>query len=210
MKLPDTLKNRAGKDSPHRYLLFNKPFNVLSQFTQGSAEPKASQPRRTLADFIPVPNVYPVGRLDYDSEGLMLLTSDGLFQHRLSDPRYAHHRTYWVQVEGLITDGALQTLLAGVVIQGYRAKAVKALRMDEPRLPPRDPPIRSRRTIPTSWIELTITEGRNRQVRRMTASVGFPTLRLIRVAIGPLGLNALAPGTWRDLTSSEIAALRLI
>ncbi len=203
MRLPST----AQKSRPFRYLAFNKPFNVLSQFTAGSTEARDAEPRRTLADFIAVPDVYPVGRLDYDSEGLMLLTSDGVFQHRLTDPRFAHPRTYWVQVEGTVTEEALRALREGVPVQSYRAKAVKALSMDEPDLPPREPPIRYRAKIPTSWLELSIAEGRNRQVRRMTAAVGFPTLRLVRVSIGSVSLGSLQPGSWRDLTDAEMQAL---
>ncbi|MDQ2773323.1 MAG: pseudouridine synthase [Acidobacteriota bacterium] len=204
MRLPST----ARKSSPFRYLAFNKPFNVLSQFTAGSTEAGDAEPRRTLADFIPVPDVYPAGRLDYDSEGLMLLTSDGVFQHRLTDPRFAHPRTYWAQVEGIVTEAAVRALREGVPVQSYRAKAVKALRMDEPELPPREPPIRFRMNIPTSWLELSIAEGRNRQVRRMTAAVGFPTLRLVRVSIGSVSLGTLQPGSWRDLTDFELQALQ--
>ncbi len=148
--------------------------------------------------------MYPVGRLDRDSEGLMLLTSDGVLQHRLTDPRYEHNKTYWAQVEGIPTADALHQLRSGVTIQEYRTRpAQAALLPAEPNVPPRDPPIRYRASIPTSWIELTLTEGRNRQVRRMTAAVGFPTLRLIRVAIGPLRLDGLAPGEWRELTADE-------
>ena len=202
------LLSTAPKPQVFRYLLFNKPFSVLSQFTPGSTALQAVERRRTLADFIPVPGVYPAGRLDYDSEGLMLLTSDGAFQHRLTDPRFGHPRAYWVQVEGLITDEALDSLQGGVVIQDYRAKALKALRINEPKLPPRERPIRVRINIPTSWLELTIAEGRNRQVRHMTAGVGFPTLRLIRSSIGPIRLGALQPGSWRDLTESELKALQ--
>jgi len=202
MKLP----RPAKKSIAFRYLLFNKPFNVLSQFTPGSAEP--DKPRLTLARFIPVPDVYPVGRLDYDSEGLMLLTSDGVFQHRLSDPRFAHPRTYLAQVEGIVTDAALDSLKRGVVVQNYRAAALSVRRIEPPPIPPRDPPIRFRKSIPDSWIELAIPEGRNRQVRRMTAAAGFPTLRLIRAGIGCLRLGSLQPGSWRDLTRSELMALR--
>ena len=202
MKLP----RPAKKSIAFRYLLFNKPFNVLSQFTPGSAE--LDKPRLTLARFIPVPDVYPVGRLDYDSEGLMLLTSDGVFQHRLSDPRFAHPRTYLAQVEGIVTDAALDSLKRGVVVQNYRAAALSVRRIEPPPIPPRDPPIRFRKSIPDSWIELAIPEGRNRQVRRMTAAAGFPTLRLIRAGIGCLRLGSLQPGSWRDLTRSELMALR--
>lgn len=183
-----------------RYLLFNKPFQVLSQFTDGG--------RRTLSDYIEVPGVYPAGRLDFDSEGLLLLTDDGAFQHRLTAPRYGHPRTYHVQVEGAITDEAIEQLRRGVTIGDYRTKASQVSPIPEPPWPPRDPPIRFRKTIPTSWIALTLTEGRNRQVRRMTAAVGFPTLRLLRVAIGILKIDGLVPGAWRDLSPVEIAFLK--
>jgi 23S rRNA pseudouridine2457 synthase len=193
---------------PFRYLLFHKPFNVLSQFTQGLTAPASGERRSTLADFIKEPGVYPVGRLDYDSEGLMLLTDDGALQHRLSNPRFAHPRTYWVQVEGCVTESALQQLSSGVTIGDYRTRPAEARAIAEPALHPRVPPIRVRKSIPTSWIELTITEGRNRQVRRMTAAVGFPTLRLIRVAIGALQLSGLVPGQWRPLSAAELKLLQ--
>jgi 23S rRNA pseudouridine2457 synthase len=189
---------------PFRYLLFNKPFQVLSQFTPGSTPRKGEPARRTLADFLRVPNVYPAGRLDYDSEGLMLLTDDGALQHRLSNPGFAHPRTYWVQVEGVVTAEALEHLARGIVLEGIKTRAAKSRRLDDPNVPPRMPPIRIRKSIPTSWLELTIAEGRNRQVRRMTAATGFPTLRLIRVRIGDLTLAGLAPGEWRDLTRAEL------
>jgi 23S rRNA pseudouridine2457 synthase len=163
--------------------------------------------KRTLADFIPVPQVYPVGRLDYDSEGLLLLTDDGALQHRLTDPRWEHPRTYWVQVEGTVTGDALEELRRGLRVQGFTTQPCRAQRIAEPPLPQRDPPIRYRANIPTSWIALTLTEGRNRQVRRMTAAVGFPTLRLIRVASGPLTLAGLSPAQWRDLTREEIRGI---
>ena len=149
-----------------------------------------------------------MGRLDRDSEGLMLLTDDGPLQHRLSDPRYEHPRTYVVQVEGVPTPAAIQSLCQGVKVQDYvtRPARVRAL-PEEPKLPPRDPPVRFRKSIPTSWIEITLTEGRNRQVRRMTAAVALPTLRLVRVAIGPLKLD-LASGVWRDLTAAERSEIR--
>lgn len=190
-----------------RYLLFHKPFGVLSQFTAGTGD-GAIAGRRTLADFIPVKGVYAVGRLDFDSEGLLLLTDDGALQHRLTDPRFAHTRTYWVQVEGLISEEAARELARGVVIQGRMTARCQTRLMAAPDVPPRDPPIRVRKSIPTSWLEMTLTEGRNRQVRRMTAAVGFPTLRLIRVASGPLRLDDLAPGAWRDLSRAEIEALQ--
>jgi 23S rRNA pseudouridine2457 synthase len=189
-----------------RYLLFNKPFNVLSQFTAGVKAAGSTAGRTTLADYIPIRDVYPAGRLDADSEGLLLLTSDGEFQHRIADPRYGHARTYWAQVEGLITGEALKTLKTGVVIQGYRTKPAKARAIEEPDLPPRIPPIRVRKSIPTCWLELTLTEGRNRQVRHMTAAVDLPTLRLVRAAVGALTLDGLAPGDWRDLARSEVEA----
>lgn len=193
---------------PFRYLSFYKPFNVLSQFSQGATASGSGGVRQTLADFIPVPGVYPVGRLDFDSEGLMLLTDDGTLQNRLSDPRNAHPRTYWAQVEGTITEAALQRLSAGITIRDYRTRPAKAKAIEEPEIGPRVPPIRVRKAIPTSWLELTITEGRNRQVRRMTAAVGFPTLRLVRIAIGPLRLHGMRPGQWRDLSMAETALLR--
>jgi 23S rRNA pseudouridine2457 synthase len=191
-----------------RYLLFNKPFHVLCQFTKGNGDPDVSSGRRTLADFISVPNVYPAGRLDFDSEGLLLLTDDGALQHRFTDPRSGHPRTYWVQVEGMPTAAALRQLETGITIQGYRTQPAKARAIAEPNLPQRDPPIRYRKSIPVSWIEMTLREGRNRQVRRMTAAVGLPTLRLVRVALGRLRLDELAPGAWRDLSALEINALR--
>jgi 23S rRNA pseudouridine2457 synthase len=185
-----------------RYILLNKPYGVLSQFSGES---------RTLRDYVPVKNVYPVGRLDRDSEGLLLLTDDGPLQHRLADPRFGHPRTYWAQVEGIPTEQALEQLRRGVTIQDYRTRPAHLRVLPaEPDFPPRDPPIRFRKTVPTTWIELCLTEGRNRQVRRMTAAVGYPTLRLVRVAIGSLRLQDLQPGEWRDLTTNEIASLRQI
>ena len=188
----------------HRYLLFNKPYNVLSQFSD-----RAATDRKLLKDFIPVPNVYPVGRLDHDSEGLMLLTSDGPLQHRLSDPKFGHPRTYWVQVENVPTPDALAKLQnGGLNIQDYRTRPTQVHILNpDPNISPRIPPIRSRQFIPTAWIQITLTEGRNRQVRRMTAAIGCPTLRLIRVAIGSLQLNDLVPGQWRDLTPTELKTL---
>ena len=194
---------------PFRYLLFNKPFNVLSQFTVGTTPPAGDPLRKTLADFIPVPNVYPVGRLDFDSEGLLLLTDDTVLQHRLSEPRFVHPRTYWSQVEGELDSGAIEHLTRGVVIQGRPTRPCQASLLAAPALAPRDPPIRFRCHIQTSWLELTLTEGRNRQVRRMTAAVGFPTLRLIRVALGSLTLGELQPGKWRDLTPKELEILHM-
>ncbi|NJK63960.1 MAG: pseudouridine synthase [Synechococcaceae cyanobacterium SM2_3_1] len=185
-----------------QYLIFFKPFGVLTQFTDTAG-------RLTLKDYISVPSVYPVGRLDRDSEGLLLLSDDGKLKARLLDPRFGHHRTYWVQVEGLPSGTCLKALRQGVLIQDQwtRPAQVRVLPSD-PDLPPRHPPIRERLSIPTSWLELTLTEGRNRQVRRMTAAVGLPTLRLIRVRLGPLHLTGLDCGQWRFLTPEEVGQLR--
>jgi len=174
-------------------LLFNKPFRVLSQFT---AEPG----KATLADYIDLPDVYPAGRLDYDSEGLMLLTDDGALQARVSQPRYKLSKTYLAQVEGLPEPAALQALRRGVELKDGRTRPARVDIAEQPDwLWPRNPPIRERRNIPTCWIRLEIREGRNRQVRRMTAAVGHPTLRLVRVAIGHWQLDGLRPGEYRLL-----------
>jgi 23S rRNA pseudouridine2457 synthase len=184
----------------NRYILLNKPYGVLSQFSPSLAG------QRTLKDLVPIPDVYAAGRLDQDSEGLLLLTSDGRFQHALTDPKFGHPRTYWAQIEGLPDDGALDRLRNGIELNRYKTRAAKVRRFDtEPGLWPRNPPVRYRASIPTSWIEITLTEGRNRQVRRMTAAVGFPTLRLVRVAIGSLELGDLQPGHWRELSAAELA-----
>jgi len=173
-----------------RLLLFNKPFGVNCQFSGGSDVP-------TLANYISQKGVYAAGRLDKDSEGLLLLTDDGKLQHRITDPRYVLEKTYWVQVEGEIDDRALETLCSGVDLKDGRSRPASACAIQMPdRLWPRDPPIRVRVSVPDSWLAITITEGRNRQVRRMTAAVGFPTLRLIRVQIGPWRLGDLQPGKW--------------
>lgn len=184
-----------------RYLAFFKPYDVLTQFTDPAGRP-------TLKDFIDVPGVYPVGRLDRDSEGLLLLTDDGPLAHRLADPRFAHPKTYLVQVERVPEPSALDSLRRGVVLNdGSTRPAGVSLLSEPPALPDRPVPIRFRKNVPTAWLELTIREGRNRQVRRMTAAVGHPTLRLVRVAIGPIRLGGLDPGRWRDLTPLELAAL---
>ena len=181
-----------------RYIVFHKPYGVLTQFTD-----RAVPPRPTLADFIPIPGVYAAGRLDADSEGLLLLTDDGPLKFRLLLPDFAHRRTYCVQVEGTPTESALNALRAGVTIQGDRTRPAEVLAIPDPGFPPRTPPIRVRASIPTSWLSLTLTEGRNRQVRRMTAAVGLPTLRLIRTAIENIDLTGLQPGQWRPLTATE-------
>jgi len=178
-------------------ILFNKPFNVLSQFTD-------TEGRKTLADFITQRHVRPAGRLDYDSEGLLLLTDDGLLQARISDPKYKLPKTYWVQVEGEPDAQAIKKLQRGVDLRDGRTRPADAHLIPEPALWPRLPPIRYRKSIPTTWIELTITEGRNRQVRRMTSAVGCPALRLVRVAIGPYRLDGLQPGEMREADTALI------
>ena len=188
-----------------RYLLFHKPFQVLSQFSREGG-------KRTLADFFPQldKDIYPVGRLDYDSEGLLLLTNDKRLTHLLLDPSQAHPRTYWVQVEGLLTEEALRQLRTGVSLsingRQHRTLPAQAMTMAAPEVPERNPPIRHRAHIPTSWLALTLTEGKNRQVRRMTAAVGFPTLRLIRAAIGAVQLGNLQPGQWREESARHLLA----
>ena len=173
-----------------RILLFNKPYGVICQFSRDGMHP-------TLADYIAVPEVYPAGRLDTDSEGLLLLTDDGKLQHRITDPGHKLPKTYWVQVEGVPDEAALKSLRNGVLLNDGMTLPAEAQLMEEPAgLWQRDPPVRFRKDIPTSWLSLTIREGRNRQVRRMTAAVGFPTLRLIRFAIGDWTLDGIAPGQW--------------
>ncbi len=182
-------------------VLFHKPFGVLSQFTGAPGQP-------TLAAFGLPPGIYAAGRLDADSEGLLLLTGNGPLIHRLLDPRFAHPRAYHAQVERLPTPESLATLQQGILLDGTPTRPCRArLLLPTPPHPERNPPIRFRKTVPTAWIEIVLTEGRNRQVRRMTAAIGHPTLRLIRVAIGALRLDGLAPGHWRSLTPAEEAAL---
>lgn len=186
-----------------RYLILYKPFDVLTQFTDESG-------RATLKDFVDIPNVYPVGRLDRDSEGLLLLTNDGPLAHRLTDPRYEHPKTYLVQVEHLPDDDAIEALRRGVVLNDGPTRPAEVKLLDQlPLLPDRSVPIRFRKNVPTAWLRLTIREGRNRQVRRMTAAVGFPTLRLVRVGMGPIVLGELGVGQWRDLEPGELKALGL-
>lgn len=177
-----------------RIVLFNKPYGVLCQFSGGEG-------RRTLKDCIPLPDIYPAGRLDTDSEGLVLLTADGLLQHRIADPRHKLAKIYCVEVEGIPDARALEALRTGVSIRDYTTRPSRIRSIDAPSwLWERVPPVRFRRSIPTSWLELELTEGRNRQVRHMTAAVGLPTLRLIRVRIGPWSLEGLEPGAWRTVT----------
>jgi len=178
--------------------LLHKPFRMLSQFTDRGAGD--GEQRATLADIIKVPNIYPAGRLDYDSEGLLLLSDDGELIHRIAHPQHKQPKTYWVQVEGDPDVTALEALRKGVTLNDGPTRPAKVRRLDAPPVGPRVPPVRERRHIPTRWLELTISEGRNRQVRRMTAEVGYPTLRLIRVAIGAWRLDGLAPGEWRKET----------
>lgn len=191
-----------------KYILFNKPYGVLCQFTDNSSDNK----RPVLKDYIPIPGVYPVGRLDLDSEGLLLLTDNGQLQNRLSDPKFSHPRTYYVQVERIPNEAALNKLRNGITIKNYRTRKAKvSLLPKEPNLPPRNPPIRDRKNVPTCWLEMTLTEGKNRQVRRMTAAAGFPTLRLVRIAMGrnsqQINIEDLEPGQWRELTAKEVKTL---
>jgi 23S rRNA pseudouridine2457 synthase len=188
----------SGVTSPPRYLLFHKPYGVLCQFTDAQGRP-------CLKDFIEVPGVYACGRLDWDSEGLLLLTDDGPLINALASPSAKLPKTYWVQVEGLPSDEALQRLRQGVVIEGKMTLPAGVERFPEgDALPPRSVPIRFRKEIPVSWLKLALVEGRNRQVRRMTAAVGHPTLRLIRHAIGPFTLEGLHPGEWREVPGRDL------
>ena len=179
-----------------RLILFNKPYGVLSQFTDATGRP-------TLADYIPVPGVYAAGRLDADSEGLVVLTDDGKLQARISDPRHKLEKTYWAQVEGIPSEESLRALSAGVDLADFVTRPCRVERIAEPEgLWERTPPIRYRASIPTSWLQLVLREGKNRQVRRMTAHVGYPTLRLVRWAVGSWNLTGLGPGQWRAIETS--------
>lgn len=188
---------RSSPDQP-RLILLNKPYGVLPQFSD-------AQGRATLKGLIDVPDVYPAGRLDRDSEGLMLLTNDGLLQARIAYPRYGMAKTYWVQVEGEPMAQQLRQLEEGVMLSDGAASATEARLIEPPALWPRHPPVRFRKTIPTQWLVLVIHEGRNRQVRRMTAAVNLPTLRLVRVRVGPWALDGLQPGQWRDVPPAAAA-----
>ncbi|WP_313085946.1 pseudouridine synthase [Pseudomonas sp.] len=185
---------RVAKAPPAepRLLLLNKPFDVLTQFNDADG-------RATLKEFVQVAGVYPAGRLDRDSEGLLLLTNDGQLQARIADPKHKLAKTYWVQVEGEVSDEQLQRLRDGVELNDGMTLPAEARQLGEPELWPRNPPVRFRKSVPTCWLELVIREGRNRQVRRMTAAVGLPTLRLVRVRIGPWSLEGLQPGEWREV-----------
>jgi 23S rRNA pseudouridine2457 synthase len=179
-------------------IALNKPFGVICKFSREPGKP-------TLADYVKIPDVYPAGRLDTDSEGLLLLTDDGALQTRISDPAYKLPKTYWAQVEGEPGEEALAALRSGVQLNDFFTKPASARRMEEPEhLWPRVPPIRYRAKIPTAWIELILREGKNRQVRRMTARVGFPTLRLVRAAIGRVSVKDIAPGMWREIDATEL------
>lgn len=184
-------------------IAFNKPYGVLSQFTD-----RSTPPRPTLAGFGLPSDIYPAGRLDHDSEGLLLLTDDGGLAHRLTDPRHKQAKTYWVQVEGDPQVAQLDALRRGVLLNDGPTRPAAARRIDAPALWPRDPPVRFRKTVPDAWLEIAITEGRNRQVRRMTAAVGLPTLRLVRVAVGAHRLDGLTPGTWRRLDALQAVDVR--
>lgn len=180
-----------------RTLLLNKPYGVNCTFTSRDGH-------RTLAEFVDVPEVYAAGRLDKNSEGLVVLTSDGKLQHRISSPKFKQPKTYWAQVEGEVSEKAIADLSTGVVLKDGLTAPAQVRRIEAPNVAARVPPIRERKNIPTSWIEITITEGRNRQVRRMTAAVSFPTLRLVRYSVGNWTIDGLEPGAWRELKGEEV------
>lgn len=201
---PGTKRSESNKNKPaiakqaRKVVIFNKPFDTLSQFTDGDG-------RKTLADYIPIKGVYAAGRLDRDSEGLMVLTNDGILQARLTQPNSKSPKTYWVQVDGAPSEMDLDKLRQGVILKDGPTLPAQVSIMDEPKVWERVPPVRFRANIPTTWLSITIIEGRNRQVRRMTANIGFPTLRLIRAAIGSFKLNDLASGQWVELQHSHPA-----
>lgn len=193
----DACAARLYPEAMSRLILFNKPFDVLTQFTDA----RSPTPRRTLSDFIDVPKVYPAGRLDRDSEGLVVLTDDGRLQAQIANPKAKTEKTYFAQIEGEPTDAELAPLRRGVNLKDGPTRPVQIRRIAPPSLWDRVPPVRYRKSVPDCWIELILTEGRNRQVRRMTAHIGFPTLRLVRWSIGEWSLDDLAPGSWRDVNS---------
>jgi 23S rRNA pseudouridine2457 synthase len=194
-------RQRRRESSQHRYVKFFKPYGVLSQFTDEAGRP-------SIGDYVDIPNVYAVGRLDKNSEGLMLLTDDGWLNHRLTHPRYEHPKTYLIQVEGTPDLEALARLRHGVEVKGAMTREAEVeLLAEKPTLLPPPDPIRHRAAMPTTWLRIVLREGRKRQIRHMTAAVGYPTLRLVRVAIGPITVDDLAPGEWRDLTAEELQAL---
>ena len=186
---------RQAAQNGSRLILLNKPFGVLSQFTGGKDE----SPHPTLSAYVDIPGVYPAGRLDRDSEGLLLLTDDGHLQARIADPKFKLAKTYRAQVEGVPDVAAIEQLCRGVRLKDGVTRPAQARLIDPPPVWDRDPPIRVRQTVPDSWLELTLTEGRNRQVRRMTAAIGYPTLRLIRWQVGEWSVEGLAPGEWREV-----------
>lgn len=188
----------------HRYLMLNKPYDVLSQFSGERA-------LETLKGYVDVPDVYPVGRLDKDSEGLLLLTDDGPLAHRLTDPRFEHPKTYLVQVERIPDESALERLRTGVVFEGKKTRPAEIELLGvAPDLPERPKPVRFRKNVATAWLRVVLREGRNRQIRKMTAAVGYPTLRLFRIGLGPLQLGHLAVGVYRDLSPQEVSALKAL
>ncbi len=191
-----TATNRTNSHPARRLILFNKPFGVLSQFTQGTAGEGAA----TLSAFVTVPGVYPAGRLDKDSEGLLVLTNDGRLQARIADPRFKQPKTYLVQIEGEPDEASLDRLRQGILIDDAVTKPAEVAWIDPPDIWPRHPPVRFRKTVPDCWLRMTIREGRNRQVRRMTAAIGHPTLRLVRWSVGDWSVAGIAPGDWRDVT----------
>lgn len=184
----------------YKYILFYKPFNVICQFS-----PEGD--KVTLKEFIDIPDIYPVGRLDYDSEGLLILTNDNKLKHFLTDPKFDSEKTYYVQVEKIPEESDLDKIRKGLKMKDYTAKPCKVKKIEEPNLPPRNPPIRVRQNIPDCWIEIKISEGKNRQIRKMTASIGFPTLRLVRVKIKKISIDNLQVGTYRELTLNEVKSL---